>query len=111
MVMLGDLLAAARGRSGSFQRWLEIADPVLADQVRASAEALGLSPTGYIRAAVADFSRLAPEEDWATITSSMRDSDDPGTVCLLAMVHWRLHAKGCGAHAHQHAHSSAGVHP
>ena len=102
MATLGDLLAAARSSSGGFQAWLEASEPELAAQVAEAAAGTGLSPTGYVRAAVADFSRFASEEDWATLTSSLRDSDDPGTTCLLAMVDWRLTAAGCGAHSHAH---------
>ena len=43
--------------------------------------------------------RSAGEEDWATLMSSLRDSEDPGTICLRAMVHWRLSASGCHDHA------------
>ncbi len=107
MPMLGQMLAAARDASGGFMGWLRASEPKLAGQVEAAAAATGMSPTGYVRAAVADFSRFASEEDWATLTSSLRDSDDPGTVCLLAMVHWRLTAKACGAHAHHHSHEGA----
>ncbi|MFC7538076.1 hypothetical protein ACFQPG_12000 [Sphingomonas sp. GCM10030256] len=110
MPMLGDLLAAARQRTGSFTAWLQAADPGLAAQVDVAAGSESITSIGYIRAAVADFSRFAPEEDWATLTSSLRDSDDPGTVCLLAMVHWRLTAKGCEAHSHRH-HHAPGTHP
>ena len=104
MPMLGQMLASARQASGAFMAWLRASDPELAAQVDAAAAALGMTPTGYVRAAVADFSRFAAEEDWATLTSSMRDSDDPGTICLLAMVHWRLTAKACTAHGHHHHH-------
>lgn len=110
MPMLGDLLAAARASSGSFQPWLEAKDPELAGSVAEAAEREGLTPAGFVRAAVADFSRLASEEDWATLVSSMRDDEDPGTVCLLAMVHWRLTVRGCSHHSftqHQH-HGGAG---
>ena len=58
-----------------------------------------MKPTGFVRAAMSDFNRFAAEEDWATLTSSLRDTDDPGTTCLLAMVHWRLTVRGCGEHA------------
>jgi hypothetical protein len=109
MPMLGDMLAAARDASGSFQAWLRASEPVLAAQVQAAAEEIGVTPTGYVRAAVADFSRHASEEDWATLTSSLRDSDDPGTVCLLAMVHWRLTAEGCNAHSHSRRHHHGGA--
>jgi hypothetical protein len=99
MAMLGDLLAAARRSAGVFQPWLEASDPKLAADVSAAAAREGLTPAAFARVAVADFSRLASEEDWATLVSSMRDSDDPGSVCLLAMVHWRLTARGCGDHS------------
>ena len=99
MPMLGDMLAAAREMSDSFQAWLERSDPQLAADIRRAADAQGLTPTGYVRTAVADFNRFAAEEDWATLTSSLRDTDDPGTTCLLAMVHWRLTVRGCSDHS------------
>ena len=99
MPMLGDMLAAARSSSGRFQAWLQRSDPALAAEMKKAAAAHGLTPTGYVRTAVADFNRFASEEDWATLTSSLRDSDDPGTVCLLAMVHWRLTVRGCSEHS------------
>ena len=99
MQMLGDLLGAAREFSGRFETWVTQADPGLAGDLREAARGEGLSPTGFVRAAVADFSRLASEEDWATLISAIRDSADPGTTCLLAMVDWRLTAPRCGDHA------------
>ncbi|MDT7527775.1 hypothetical protein OVY29_03745 [Sphingopyxis sp. SE2] len=98
MPMLGDLLAAARDGAGRFDGWLQAADPERAEGVHRAALAEGMSPTAFIRMAVADFSRLAEEEDWATLTSAMRDSEDPGTMCLLAMVDWRLSAPTCSDH-------------
>ena len=100
MPMLGDILAAARQSSGGFQAWLERSDPTLATEVRDVAATQGTTPTGFVRSAMADFNRLASEEDWATLISSLRETDDPGTVCLLGMVHWRLTVRGCGAHSH-----------
>ena len=103
MVMLGDLLAAARDAAGDFQAWLHGSDPELAQAVASAATREGLTPAGFVRAAVADFSRFAAEEDWATLTSSLRDTADPGTICLLAMVHWRLTVRGCAQHEfHDH---------
>ena len=99
MPMLGDMLAAAREMSDGFQAWLERSDPQLAADVKRAADAQGLTPTGYVRTAVADFNRFAAEEDWATLTSSLRDTDDPGTTCLLAMVHWRLTVRSCSDHS------------
>jgi hypothetical protein len=109
MPMLGDLLAAAREGAGRFPPWLEASDPVLADAVAEAARRIGVSPAAFVRIAVADFAQLAGEEDWATLISSLRSSDDPGTVCLHAMVHWRLTASGCGAHSlatHSHEHGA-----
>lgn len=109
MPMLGDLLAAARDSASGFVGWVEASDPDLAAQMSAAAVRLGISPAGYARMAVADFSRFASEEDWATLTSSLRDSDDPGTLCLLAMVHWRLTAAGCSAHSHARSNHEEGA--
>lgn len=98
-MMLGDLLAAARNGAGQFEEWLRAADPALAGELAGAAAREGLSPTSYGRAAVADFARLASEEDWATLISAIRDDPDPGSTCLLAMVHWRLTAPTCTHHA------------
>ena len=102
-MLLGDLLAAARASAGSFQSWLEASDPVLALEVGTAAQRERMTTAGFVRATVADFSRLASEEDWASLVSSMRDHGDPGTVCLLAMVNWRLTVGGCGDHCYRHA--------
>lgn len=105
---MGDILGAARRSSSGFQTWLAGSDPALAGRVADTAGRTGLSTTGYVRAAIADFSRFASEEDWATLVSTMRDSPDPGTDCLRAMIDWRLTAKGCGAHSHA-GHASEGA--
>jgi len=99
MPMLGDMLAAARNSSAAFQTWLERSDPALALEMKRTAAAQDLTPAAYVRTAVADFNRFASEEDWATLTSSLRATDDPGTTCLLAMVHWRLTIRGCSQHS------------
>lgn len=97
---MGDILGVARRSANSFQGWLDDSDPSLARRVAQTAEQTGVSPTGYVRAAVADFSRFASEEDWATLVSAMRESPDPGNDCLRAMIDWRLTVKGCGEHSH-----------
>ena len=108
MPMLGDLLASARDSSGVFHTWLERSDPSLAGAVVRAAAAQGSTPTGFVRGAIADFNRFASEEDWATLTSSLRDTDDPGTTCLLGMIHWRLTVRGCAEHStHSGPHSIA----
>jgi hypothetical protein len=103
MAMLGDILAAARDGAGQFAIWLEGADPDLAGKVEAAAGQEGISLTAYVRRALADFSRLASEEDWATLTSNLKRTDDPGTICLLAIVDWRLTAPTCGQHSRDQA--------
>ena len=108
-MMLGDLLAAARASSAGFRTWLESSDPELAVEVAAATKRYGMTETGFVRAAVSDFARFASEEDWATLTSSIRDSADPGTICLLAMVHWRLTVKGCDHHSYALAQPHTGA--
>jgi len=101
MPTLGDMLGSARRSAAGFQAWIEAADPELADEVRAAAELSGDSIAAVARAAVADFSRFADEEDWAQLTRIVRDEHDPGTACLLAMVRWRMAATSCDAHSQQ----------
>lgn len=108
MTTLGDILAAARQSAHGFQSWLARSDAGLAARVADASDLAGLSPTGYVRSAIADFSRFASEEDWATLVSTLRDSADPGTDCLLAMVDWRLTAHGCASHSHSHQHGGKG---
>jgi hypothetical protein len=99
MLLLGDLLAAARDSSAHFEAWLVETDEALARRLREAAAREGLSTGRYIRASVADFARLASEEDWATLMSGIRDSADPGTACLVAMAHWRLTVPTCTHHS------------
>lgn len=78
-MMLGEVLGQAR-------RALAMLDPAL----RAEIERAGEPPDSFARRAVAEFERSASEEDWATLVSRLRQSEDPGTDCLAAMVRWRL---------------------
>lgn len=98
MATFGDLLGMARKSSGRFAEWLRIAEPELAARVADAAAEAGVTPAGYVRLSVADFSRHADEEEWATLSSTLKDTEDPGLVCLLSMVHWRLTRKCCEAH-------------
>lgn len=91
-MMLGDLLASARRSAAGVEHWLGAADPALAARLAAAALREGVSPAEYVRIAVADFTRFASEDDWATLVSRMRDDAEPGTACLLAMLEWRLAA-------------------
>lgn len=107
MAMLGDMLAAARDATGGFETWLWRANPALAEETTSAAAASGLGLGGYARMAVADFSRHAGEEDWATLVSSLRTARDPASTCLAAMVQWRLSVSTCAAHG-QHEGSADG---
>lgn len=104
MPMLGDILAAARGASAGFEGWLAASDPDFAGEIAEAAAQAGLSVPALARIVVHDFATHASEEDWATLMSSLRDSEDPGTICLLGMLHWRLTAPACLAHSHAHSH-------
>lgn len=103
MKTLGDMLGQAKRSAAGFQAWIEAADPDLAGEVRTATGRSGDSVASFARAAMADFNRLADEEDWAALTRIVRDDPDPGAACLVAMVRWRLAAKSCDAHsAHGH---------
>ena len=90
MALLGDILGAARRSSDGFERWLAAREPGLAADLAAAAAAEGMGVATFLRVAVADFARFAPEEDWAQLSSRLRGSADPGMACLLSMVGWRL---------------------
>ena len=93
MPMLGDILAAARDSASDILIWLEAARPEIVARLRAAAELEGVTPSTYVRMTVADYGRLASEEDWAGMISLLREeTEDPGTVCLLFMLEWRLPA-------------------
>lgn len=89
-MLMGDLLAAARRSAPGFARWLAEADPKLAERLALAASAAQVSPGEWLRISLADFDRLASEEDWATLVSRLRDDPDPGSKCLLSMLEWRL---------------------
>lgn len=92
-MMLGDILAAARDEADGLEAWLTAEDTELARR-------LGLGTPGgppladSLRGAVAEFSMLASEEDWAQLTSRIRDTDDPGRACLVEMLRWRHAPEG-----------------
>ena len=94
--MLGDALSLAR-RSGN-EAMLAHAPPGLADPLDAFARTEGVGRAQAARIAVADFSRFADEEDWATLISHIRTAVDPAVVCLTAILDWRLRQLGCAEH-------------
>ena len=87
-MMLGDLLREARQVAA-----------VLDAPLRAQIEATGQAPGPFVQAAVVGFERYASEEDWATLLSAARRSEDPGRACLEMMVRWQLARSGSRASA------------
>jgi len=99
MATLGDLLGSARRDAAAFAGWIDDIDPGLSEDLAGAAERCALDPVGFVRLALSDFSRLASEEDWATLMSGIRDSTDPGMTCLAAMVQWRINVADCAGDA------------
>lgn len=97
-MMLGDYLALAKNAGADIQGWLAAAGPGQARALEKLAATEKISPARAARIAVADFSRFASEEDWATLISHVRDAADPALACLGAIVDWRLSQKPCSKH-------------
>jgi hypothetical protein len=89
---MGDIMAAARRSAAGVEGWLRKTDRGLATRLAGAAAAEGESVAAFVRIAVADFSRHASEDDWATLLSRLRDDPEPGTTCLVTMLRWRLDA-------------------
>jgi hypothetical protein len=90
MPMLGDILSDARRSAVDVEQWLKTSDHQLFTCLAEAAAAEGVSLRGFVRMAVADFGQFATEEEWTTLIARLRDSDAPGTTCLIAMLKWRL---------------------
>lgn len=89
-MMLGEVLSAARRSGSGIEDWLAPAEPEIWAALGEAAAAEGLDHATYARLAVVEFSNNAPEEDWATMMSRIRDAQDPGQACLLSMITWRM---------------------
>lgn len=96
-MLLGDLLAAARRSAKFVETLLNAENPELARAVARTAARRGQDPAGFVCMAVADFDRFATQEDWQNLTARLRNHPDPGTVCLLEMVRWRVEAESRAA--------------
>ena len=92
MLMLGDVLALAQRRM-VISRWLEAANPALASAVRDAAALAGETPEQFTRFAVVSFTSDADPEAWATLTTRLREAEDPGMACISEMIRWRLAAE------------------
>lgn len=89
-MMLGELLVAARRSSDDFLCWLDGAEAELAASLREAAERADEHPATYLRVCVGSFTNEASEEDWATLSSRLRDAEDPAMTCLDVMARWRI---------------------
>ena len=67
-----------------------VASSFLADYRAAAAEREALSPQGFVRAAVGEFSRNADPDEWTLLMTRLRDCDDPAAACLEMMIERRL---------------------
>ena len=100
-MMLGQTLKELARTSDETVALELLPDLVLLGRTRAAATAAGLSLNQYVLGACRAFLEHAGEEDWATLTSHLKNTDDPGTACLLGMTHWRMAeeegamARGC----------------
>ncbi len=98
-MMLGDYLALAKNAGADIQGWLAGVGPLQAKALDKLATNENIPPARAARMAVADFSRFASEEDWATLISHVRVAADPALACLGAIIDWRLSHKPCDAHS------------
>jgi len=88
MLMLGDILALARRSAADLDR-VALPEALIA-RAKEAAERDELSPQGFVRAAVGEFSRNAHPDEWTQLMTRLRDCDDPGVACLEAMIERRL---------------------
>jgi hypothetical protein len=87
---LGEILALSRQSSARLRDWLQAQEPALVERLAAAAQARGETVAQFLRIATADFLAEADEERWASLISALRDSDDPGAVCVARIMTFRL---------------------
>ncbi|WP_395648002.1 hypothetical protein [Terricaulis sp.] len=87
---MGDLLAFGRQSSATLGAWLERQDAEFIGQLRREAGLRGESIAEFLRVATADFLAEADAEDWASLVSALRETDDPGAVCVARVTAFRL---------------------
>lgn len=92
-MMVGDILATAARDAAGFADWLEQEDQEMAAKCRAATN--GISLDRWVRGAVTWFELHASADDWATLTTRLRESDTPGKALLVTMVERRLHSCEC----------------
>lgn len=87
---LGDFLAFNRRSSADLRAWLQAQDPMLIDRLAKEAETRGETIAQFLRIATADFMAEADEESWTSLISALRDGADPGAVCVVRMMDFRV---------------------
>lgn len=87
-MMVGDILGAARRSAISLPDWIERRAPELARRCAEVAGKNGIS--NWLQSTVGWFELHATGDDWADLTSKMRDSEAPGEIFLITMVEKRL---------------------
>lgn len=92
-MMVGDILATAARDAVGFATWIEGEDAAMAAKCRAAANGQPLDR--WVRGAVTWFELHASADDWATLTTRIRESDAPGKALLAMMVERRLHSCEC----------------
>jgi hypothetical protein len=95
MLTLGDILGLARRSAADLDR-VALPQPLI-ERAKEAAAREELSPPGFVRAAVAEFSRNAHPDEWTQLMTRLRDCEDPGAVCLEMMVERRLARIAAGA--------------
>jgi hypothetical protein len=88
MLMLGDILGLARRSAADLDR-VALPEPLVARAKEAAARE-EMSAPGFVRAAVAEFSRNAHPDEWTQLMTRLRDCEDPGATCLGMMIERRL---------------------
>lgn len=92
MMMLGDVLAAARRSPVAMESFLASIDPALSQRIANEAGRVGQPVPDWIGRTVGWFELHAKGDDWATLTSRLRASSMPGDECLRVMIERRLAA-------------------
>jgi hypothetical protein len=95
-MMLGQTLKELARTSDESVALELMPDLVLLGRTRAAAAAAGLSLNQYVLGACRAFLDRAGDEEWATLTSRLRDGAEPGVTPVAIAVEGRLDAGACG---------------
>jgi len=87
---LGEFLAFNRRDSNELRNWLRVQEPSLLERLAKAADTRGETIAQFLRIASADFMAEADEETWTSLISALRDSADPGAVCVARVMDFRV---------------------